>query len=114
MWFKKEIIKEILVNEVDTLSTEQLEKELLERYGDLPKEIVDKELEKKIIEDLKNIDGFNKYLQALMNQDIIRYFGAQDEASRNQTRGAFHRTLYLKNKVKAKPKLDKVDNKRYK
>ena len=105
MWFKKEI---------NTLSTEELEAELLGRYGDLPREIIEKELEKKIIEDLKNIDGFNKYLQALMNQDIIRYFGAQDEASRNQTRGAFHRTLYLKNKVKAKHKLDKVDNKRYK
>jgi len=91
-------------------STVELEKELLGRYGDLFGIVIDKKLEDKIVQDLKNIDGLSKYLQDLMNKDIVRYFSAQDETQRNLIKGSLTRTLYIKNKMTRKKKLD---NKRY-
>ena len=124
MWFQKEIIKEVegvkeveIIKEipfdVETLTDEQLEIELISRFGDLPRTVIEQELEDKIFEELRNIDGLHLYLQAVMNKDIIRYFSAQDDNSRILTRGAFTRTLYLKNRLKAKKKLDNKDNPRY-
>lgn len=114
MFFKtKEIIKEVEVNHVDTLTTEELENKLLERYGDIPEQVIDKDLEDRVIADLRNVDGFHLFLQSLMNKDIIRYFSAQEDIARHLTRGAFQRTLYLKNRMKAKTKLNNSDNKRY-
>jgi len=99
---------------MDKFTIDELEQELLGRYGDILGTIIDPELEKKIFQEMKAIDGLTNYLQALMNKDIVRYFSAQEENARDLTRGAFLRTLHFKKKMKAKPKLDKTDNKRYK
>lgn len=99
---------------INELTIEELESELISRYGNLADSILEKDLEEKILDDLRKIDGLPKFLQGFMNMDIIRYFQAQDDNSRNIIRGAYQRTMYLKNKIKAKKKLDKSDNKRYK
>jgi len=99
---------------METFTIEELESELLGRYGDILGTIIDKKLEDKIFQELKNIDGLPNYLQAMLNKDIIRYFSAQEDNSRDLIRGAFVRTLYLKKRIKSKDKLDKIDNKRYK
>ena len=99
---------------MNKFTTDELELELLSRYGDILGTIIDPKLEEKIFTEMKAIDGLSNYFQAVMNKDIIRYFSAQEENSRDLARGAFLRTLHFKKKIKAKPKLDKVDNKRYK
>jgi len=99
---------------MDKYTTQELEQELLSRYGNLLETVIDKELEDKIFKELKGIDGLPAYLQATMNKDIVRYFTTQEDNSRDMVRGAFSRTLYLKNKIKSKSSLTKEDNKRYK
>lgn len=81
-------------------TTEELEDMLLSRYDLELKE--SKELEEQIFEELRKVQGFTKYLQSTMNQDIVRYFNAQDEGQRNLIRGAFLRSLYMKKKVRSK------------
>lgn len=106
MFFKqqKEIIVKEIIKEKD-YSIEELEEKLLEKY-DLNDCKFDTKFENEIIEELKTVNNLHHYLQILINKDIIRYFPAQDDNQRNLIRGAFVRTLYIKNKLKATKKLD--------
>jgi hypothetical protein len=111
--FKKLFKTEVIVNnKISDLSTEDLERQLLSRYNLDFK--FDKDGEDKLFDELKEVDGLHEYLSSILNQDISRHFAAQDKSQQDLIRGAFVRTLYLKNRLKAKKKLTKKDNKRYK
>lgn len=103
MFWKKEIVIEYRDRD---LSISELELRLLDKYkemyGDLFSNKIDKDLEKVIIKDLKNIDGIHQYYQDIMNKDILNYFNSQTDIQRYMLKGAFNRTLYLKKKLKDK------------
>lgn len=92
---KKTIKKTGLKNYSDA----ELETELLGRYGELEQYEYDESLERKIFLDLKKVDGFTDYLKVVIAKDILRYFNAIDDVTRHLTRGAYSRTLYLKNRI---------------
>lgn len=60
---------------------------------------IDDEYEKKIFSDLKNVDGFIKYLREAAARDKNRYFAAGTTQEQLIIRGSFARTMYLKSKL---------------
>jgi len=57
---------------------------------------------------LAGLEGIDEYLKDMAAKDMVRYFGASNDKERDMVRGAFARTVYIENKVRAirKPSKD--------
>lgn len=53
----------------------------------------------KVFAETKGSDALVEFLYETMGQDMIRYFNASTDAERNQIKGAFSRTKYLRSKL---------------
>lgn len=72
----------------------------------------DKEMEAEMFEDLSGVENFMEYLRQTMFNDVNRYFSASSEANRNQVKGAYSRSMYLRSRVmKANEKKKEGDSK---
>ena len=60
---------------------------------------IDPKIEAQIFKDLATVDGLQEYLSQTLAQDLKRYFQSPPGAQL-LVKGAFNRTLYLKNKIK--------------
>ena len=73
--------------------TEYLEKELVKRFiGDVDAEFMSKEEIEKVLQDLSEVENYEKLLKSTIKGDRIRFFNVPKE-SQDIVRGAFHRTL---------------------
>ena len=80
---------------------------LSQLLGDVTEYSIEPAQEKEIFEKLREINGIHDYFRAMIAKDIQRYFMAASDSQRDQVKGAFGRTIYLKNKVSGK--IQKVD-----
>lgn len=104
--------KEIFSKFLKFFSTDEIENELIKRYGDILDYEISIEQEKAIFKEIKKIQGVADYLKATSAKDIVRYFNAVNDVQRNLIRGAYVRTMYLYNLTKnAGVKNEKVKTK---
>ena len=79
-----------------------LELLLLESYGDIFDDEVERAEEEVILKQVGDVEGFVQYMRKMANNDMRRYFAAVTDKDRDVIRGAFARTVYLKNRAVGK------------
>lgn len=57
---------------------------------------IDKEVERKMFQDLKKVDGFLEWLDKVVAQDLRKYFDAPTQRHQDVIRGNIARTIDLK------------------
>ncbi len=96
------------------LTEEYLTQELGKVIGSPTDYDFPKEVENKLFEDLHGVDGLAEYLRYTCAQDMIRNFSSTTDEQRWSVKGAFQRTMYMKNRIaKPKPKDTKLPGLRY-
>ena len=97
------------------LTDKEIETEFLKRYNEdiLTEEIEEKE-EKRILDDLKKIEGIEDFLKSILKKDRIRFFNSPKE-TQDVIRGSFVRTLWLLTQTRSNNKEEKTEykNNRY-
>ena len=79
-----------------------LEVLLLESYDDIIDDGIEKAEEEVILKQVGDVEGFVQYMRKMANNDMRRYFAAVTDKDRDVIRGAFARTVYLKNRAVGK------------
>lgn len=101
---------------LEKISTEELEQALLERIGDFDNHIIEPKAEKLVIEELRKVDGLNKYLQGLLVKEVIKGFIADTDKQKWHSKGSHNTIFRLQQKLRIPTKKQskvKMENKRY-
>ena len=92
----------------DALTEELLGYLYAKKLGDIGEYSIEPKQEKELFDKLKKVEGFADYLRATSAKDIQRYFMAIGDTHRSEVKGAFSRTLHLKNKLTGKEHTETV------
>lgn len=102
---------EKLLNKLGYVKKPENEEEVLnlalDSIGDFTDLKLDKKFEKEVFDNVAGIDGVKEYLRDTIAQDVKRYFKASTDSERDQVRGAYSRTLYLRSLIIDPAKIDK-------
>lgn len=94
---------------MEKYTTEELELELIKRYGEF-KDDISKESKKGLFKELKQINGFMEYLEAEMQNEVMHHFSSTTDNQRWIIKGRFARLLEMKSSLQFVDK-EKVDMK---
>lgn len=77
------------------------QEEILSEYiSTIPDDIdIDKEVERKMFQDLKNVDGFLDWLDTVIGQDLRKYFDAPTQRHQDVIRGNLTRLVDIKKRT---------------